>query len=78
MIALAKKRGEYIELFFRALVSPKDKALKAMVAAEDAKLEVDEIIHFRKLAYAKYVAALPRLYCVNCARSFARGSSSLQ
>lgn len=54
MIALAKKRGEYIDLFFRALVSPKDKALKAAVAAEDALLEVDEIIHFRKLAYTRY------------------------
>jgi hypothetical protein len=47
--------GRYVELFFKALVSPKDKALKDKVAAEDAEMEVEEIVHFRKMAYAKCV-----------------------
>jgi len=57
LIMLAHKRREYVDLFFQALVSPKSKELKQAVAKIEEALEVEEIIHFRKLAYSKYDAS---------------------
>ena len=55
MLMKAKKR--YINLFFDALTSPKNKALKEAIRKMELTLEANEIIHFRKVAYTKWEAS---------------------